>query len=158
MLYIFASNAQNEQGILSSIPSLEVGMEAIAVRITSFRQSVCSLFKILVTQEQNILAISGDWAPVVLQPWHKITSQRWLLCQSHIPDKVMWFSPCSEPKAMNIKQILELALWSWSSVKLNFSSLLYLSVSCSCGYLTDIINVDHNAKNICHKKEILFYS
>lgn len=59
---------------------------------------------------------------------------------------------------MNIKQILELALLSWSSVRLNFSSLSYLSISCSCGYLTDIINVDHDAKNICHKKEILFYS
>ena len=39
MLLVFVSNAQNEQGILSSIPSLEVGIEAIAVRITSFRQS-----------------------------------------------------------------------------------------------------------------------
>ena len=35
----FCFKCTNEQGILSSIPSLEVGIEANAVRITSFRQS-----------------------------------------------------------------------------------------------------------------------
>ena len=60
---VFISKVQNEQGILS----LEVGIEAIAIRIISFRRP-CRLLDLISVAHEQIVGASGDWAPVKQQP------------------------------------------------------------------------------------------
>ena len=110
---VFISKVQNEQGILS----LEVGIEAIAIRIISFR-CPCRLLDLISVAHEQIVGASGDWAPVKQQPWHEqgimhhSPPPHVLAARCHCTVKLRYYRhwgghrKCQSKWAVHIKQIM----------------------------------------------------